>query len=173
MQPVFFFKGFHAAVVYRVSHVLWKLGPEEQAVALFLQSRTSELFGMDIHPGATIGNGVMFDHATGIVIGSTAIIGNDCYILHSVTLGATGKPCPGKRHPTLGNHCIMGANSTVLGDIVIGDGSTVGAAAVVTKSVPEGTVIIGVNQVVKKKELAAASPDDGDEYTWFYGDYAI
>ena len=91
----------------------------------------------------------MLDHGTGVVIGSTAVIGEDVYMLHGVTLGATGKPVPrgSKRHPTLGRGCTVGANATVLGDIVVGDGATVGAGATVTKAVPPGATVVGVNSV--------------------------
>ena len=102
LQPLMFFKGFHALQVYRVAHVLWERGgAADRGAALLLQCRVSEAFSVDIHPAATIGNGVMLDHATGIVIGATAVLGDDIYMLHQVTLGATGKPTFGaKRHPT-------------------------------------------------------------------------
>merc|ERR1712079_782525 len=100
-----------------------------KTAALHLQSRVSELFGVDIHPAATIGSGVMLDHASGVVIGATCVLGNDIYILHSVTLGSTGKPVSKglKRHPTIGSHCTLGAGCTVLGNVSVGDGATVGA----------------------------------------------
>ena len=151
LQPFLFFKGFHALSVHRVANSLWRAGGKvERAAALFLQSRASELFGVDIHPGATIGSGVMLDHASGIVIGGTAVLGCDLYILHSVTLGATGKPtAPGaKRHPTIGSRCTLGAGCTVLGDVCVGDGATVGAAAVATRDVPPGATVVGVNKLV-------------------------
>ena len=132
---------------YRIAHALWDDGDE--GAALLLQSRASELFAVDIHPMATLGAGVMLDHGTGVVIGSTAVIGDDVYMLHGVTLGATGKPVPrgSKRHPTLGRGCTVGANATVLGDIVVGDGATVGAGATVTKAVPPFSTVVGVNSV--------------------------
>ena len=164
LQPLLFFKGFHALQVYRVAHALWHRGGEaNQGAALLLQSRASEAFSVDIHPGATIGNGVMLDHATGVVIGSTAILGDDIYMLHQVTLGATGKPTFGaKRHPTVGSGVVLGAASTVLGDVTVGNRVTVGAAAIVTKDVPDDATVIGVNKLVEKKDPAA------DEYTWYY-----
>jgi serine O-acetyltransferase len=164
LQPMLFFKGFHALQVYRVAHMLWgRGGTADQAAALMLQSRVSEAFSIDIHPGATIGNGVMLDHATGVVIGSTAILGDDIYMLHQVTLGATGKPTFGaKRHPTVGSRCVLGASSTVLGDVTVGDGCTVGASAIVTRDVPDDTTVVGVNKLVQKKD------PESDEYTWYY-----
>ena len=146
-QPLFLFKGFQSVLAYRIAHALWADGDE--GAALLLQSRASELFAVDIHPTATLGAGVMLDHGTGVVIGSTAVIGDDVYMLHGVTLGATGKPVPrgSKRHPTLGRGCTVGANATVLGDIVVGDGTTVGAGATVTKAVPPNSVVVGVNSV--------------------------
>ena len=110
-----------------------------------LQSRASELFAVDIHPAATIGPGVMLDHGTAIVIGATAVLGSDLYILHQVTLGATGKPMGGaKRHPTVGDRVVLGAGCTILGDVTVGSDATVGAAAVVTRDVPEMGTVVGV-----------------------------
>ena len=158
LQPFLFFKGFHAVSVHRVANLLWRTGGSvERAAALFLQSRASELFGVDIHPAATVGSGVMLDHASGVVIGGTAVLGCDLYILHSVTLGATGKPTePGaKRHPTIGSHCTLGAGCTVLGNVSIGDGATVGAAAVATRDVPPGATLVGVNKLVTAQQPRA------------------
>ena len=172
LQPFLFFKGFHALATHRVAHSLWLDGSAaSQGAALMLQSRCAELFALDIHPAARIGNGVMFDHATGIVIGSTAIVGSDVYMLHGVTLGATGKPTGGrKRHPTVGSRVILGAGSTVLGDITVGDGCTVGAAAIVTRDVPDGSTVVGVNKVVERRDASEEKikEDGGDEYTWFW-----
>eukprot|EP00316_Scyphosphaera_apsteinii_P002267 CAMPEP_0119315522 /NCGR_PEP_ID=MMETSP1333-20130426/36207_1 /TAXON_ID=418940 /ORGANISM="Scyphosphaera apsteinii, Strain RCC1455" /LENGTH=303 /DNA_ID=CAMNT_0007320915 /DNA_START=148 /DNA_END=1059 /DNA_ORIENTATION=+ len=172
LQPMMFFKGYHALAAHRFAHELWKIGKSvsasgeltaESYAALLIQSRCSELFGVDIHPAATIGPGVMLDHATGIVIGSTAIIGSDIYCLHQVTLGATGKPTFGaKRHPTVGNRCVLGAGSTVLGDITVGDDATIGAAAIITRDVPIGATVVGINKVVEKQGLVEC------EYTWMY-----
>mmetsp|Transcript_23858 Transcript_23858/g.35673 ORF Transcript_23858/g.35673 Transcript_23858/m.35673 type:complete len:327 (+) Transcript_23858:1-981(+) len=200
LQPALFFKGFQALAVYRVAHVLWQTGsPANKGAALMLQSRACELFAVDIHPGAKIGNGVMLDHATGVVIGGTAVLGNDLYILHQVTLGATGKDTGGKkRHPTVGSGAVLGAGSTVLGDVSIGVGATVGAGAIVTKDVPDHGTVIGVNKLVERKvsvdstpekkhrlvqqeylpannihKLASADRED-EEFTWMYNeDFAI
>lgn len=171
LQPALYFKGFHALAVYRVAHSLWQAGsPANRGAALMLQSRASELFAVDIHPGACIGNGVMLDHATGVVIGSTAILGNDLYILHGVTLGATGKPTGGaKRHPTIGSHVVLGAGCTVLGDITVANDATVGAKAIVTKDVPEGDTCVGVNKLlgtgclVVNSSPSTDAPSNGQE----------
>jgi len=168
LQPLLFFKGFHALATHRVAHALWTSGSEADAgAALMLQSRVSECFGVDIHPGASMGPGIMFDHATGVVVGGTAVLGSDIYVLHQVTLGATGKPMGGKkRHPTVGDRCTLGAGCTVLGDIEVGDGATVGAAAIVTRDVPADATVVGVNKLVEKKSLETEG--DIDEFTWFY-----
>jgi serine O-acetyltransferase len=171
LQPMLFFKGFHALTTMRVGHALWNEGgAANQGAALMLQSRVSELFGVDLHPGAKIGNGVMLDHATGIVIGSTAVVGSDVYMLHGVTLGATGKPTGGaKRHPTVGSRVILGAGCTVLGDVTVADGCTVGALGIVTKDIPEGSTVVGVNKIVSRPETATAdAPAAKDDYTWYY-----
>jgi serine O-acetyltransferase len=173
LQPFLFFKGFHALTTQRVANSLWRDGgATSQGAALMLQSRCAELFSVDIHPAATIGNGVMLDHASGVVIGSTAVIGSDVYMLHGVTLGATGKPTGGaKRHPTVGSRVVLGAGSTVLGDIAIGDDSTVGAMAIVTKDVPDGATVVGVNKVVSRADVPKdeSAKDTDDAYTWYYG----
>ena len=106
----------------------------------------------------------MLDHATGVVVGSTAVLGSDLYCLHGVTLGATGKPTFGaKRHPTVGSRCVLGASSTVLGDVKVGDDCTVGASAIVTRDIPDAATVVGVNKLVEKKD----SKSD-DKYTWYY-----
>ena len=171
LQPLLFFKGFHALATYRVAHTLWCGGGAAQmGAALMLQSRASELFGVDIHPAATVGNGVMLDHATGVVVGSTAVLGSDLYCLHGVTLGATGKPTFGaKRHPTVGRACVLGAGATVLGDVAVGDGATVGAGAIVTRDVPAGSTVVGVNKLVEKPPPGAADGgEEVDPFSWFY-----
>ena len=152
-QPCFFFKGFQALTTYRVAHHLWgEGGAAHIGAALLLQSRMAELFAVDIHPAAVIGAGIMLDHASGIVIGATTILGNDIYMLHSTTLGSTGKPMGDRRrHPKIGDSCVLGAGCTVLGDVTIGDKVTIGAAAVVTKDCPAGVSVIGVNNVIQRK----------------------
>lgn len=134
------FKGFQACVGYRIGHKLWKEG--RILLALVLQSRISEVFGVDIHPAATIGKGVLFDHATGVVIGETAVVGDNVAILHHVTLGGSGKTV-GDRHPKIGSGVLIGAGATILGNIKVGDGAKIGAGAVVLTEVPPRTTAVG------------------------------
>ncbi|MCV2503723.1 MAG: serine O-acetyltransferase, partial [Neisseriaceae bacterium] len=112
-------------------------------LALFLQNRSSEVFGVDIHPGATIGKGIMSDHGTGVVIGETAVLGNDISLLHGVTLGGSGKET-GDRHPKIKDGVMIGANASILGNITIGEWARVGAGSVVTRNVPPHVTVIGV-----------------------------
>eukprot|EP00629_Pelagomonadales_sp_RCC1024_P001188 CAMPEP_0119287954 /NCGR_PEP_ID=MMETSP1329-20130426/36442_1 /TAXON_ID=114041 /ORGANISM="Genus nov. species nov., Strain RCC1024" /LENGTH=288 /DNA_ID=CAMNT_0007288731 /DNA_START=172 /DNA_END=1034 /DNA_ORIENTATION=+ len=137
------FKGFHALSTYRAAHALWaRDDPAARQLALLLQGRASSAFGVDIHPGATIGSGVFIDHATSVVIGEQATLGDDCYVLHGVTLGATGKVRNGRRHPTIGSGCTLGSLCSVLGPITVGDGATIGACATVTKNVEAGATVV-------------------------------
>lgn len=148
LRPFLFFKGFQAIQLYRMAHVLWEQGNKD--LASFLQYRTSVAFGVDIHPAALIGHGIMFDHATGIVIGETAIIEDDVSMLHGVTLGGTGKE-RGDRHPKIRRGVMIGANSTILGNIEIGEGAVVAAGSMVLKPVPPHMTVAGVPaQIVGK-----------------------
>lgn len=135
------YPGVHALWTHRVSHALWKRGARTPARVLSSVARA--LTGVDIHPEARLGRRVFIDHATGVVIGQTAEVGNDVVIFHGVTLGGVAMT-PGKRHPTVGDHVMIGAGAKVLGPITIGNGVKVGANAVVVKDVPCGTVAIGV-----------------------------
>jgi serine O-acetyltransferase len=135
------FKGFQAIQVHRLAHQLWKDGRKD--LALFLQSRNSEVFSLDIHPAAKIGQGVMFDHATGIVVGETAVIENNVSILQSVTLGGTGNEA-GDRHPKIKQGVMIGAGAKILGNITIGEGAKVGAGSVVLADVPAHVTVVGV-----------------------------
>ncbi|WP_413700092.1 serine O-acetyltransferase [Psychromonas sp. KJ10-10] len=139
--PLLYLKGFHAIQVYRVSHWLWN--QKRIPLALYLQNRGSELFGVDVHPVARIGKGIMFDHATGVVVGETAVIENNVSLLQGVTLGGTGKDC-GDRHPKIREGVMIGAGAKVLGNIEIGVGAKIGASAVVLESVPAHTTVAGV-----------------------------
>ncbi|MEL7389946.1 MAG: serine O-acetyltransferase [Pseudomonadota bacterium] len=141
LQPFLFFKGFLALQTHRIANHLWKQGRE--TLAFQFQSRASELFAVDIHPAATIGKGVMLDHATDITIGETAVIGNDCSLLHGVTLGGTGKEV-GDRHPKIGNGVLLSVGAKVLGNIHIGDEAKVAAGSVVLKNVPAQCTVAGV-----------------------------
>ena len=147
-----YLKGFHALQAYRVAHWLW--GQGRQHLALFLQSRISAVFGVDIHPAARIGSGVMFDHATGIVIGETAEVGDDVSILHEVTLGGTGKQA-GDRHPKVRSGVMIGAGAKLLGNIVVGQGAKIGAGSVVLKDVRPHCTVAGVPaEVVGRPRVA-------------------
>ena len=135
------YPGVHALWTHRVSHALWTHGARTPARVLSSMARA--ITGVDIHPEATIGRRVFIDHATGVVIGQTAEVGNDVVIFHGVTLGGVAMT-PGKRHPTVGDHVMIGAGAKVLGPITVGTGVKIGANAVVVKDVPCGTVAIGV-----------------------------
>jgi len=141
LQAFLYFKGFMAIQTYRCAHALYK--SSRDLLSFHLQNRSSELFGVDINPAAKIGYGIMLDHATGFVMGETAVIGNECSILQGVTLGGTGK-ADQDRHPKIGDRVLIGANASVLGNIIIGDGSKVAAGSVVLKPVPEGCTVAGV-----------------------------
>ena len=139
--PFLYFKGFHALEAYRVAHRLWQQGRE--SMALFMQNRISGVFAVDIHPAARLGHGIMLDHATGVVIGATAVVGNDVSIMQSVTLGGTGKE-DGDRHPKVGNGVLISCGAKILGNIRIGDGAMIGAGSVVLQEVPPHTTVAGV-----------------------------
>jgi serine O-acetyltransferase len=141
VQPFLFFKGFQALQTHRVAHWLWSQGRE--TLAFFLQSRMSELFQVDIQPGARIGRGVFVDHGTGIVIGETAVIGDDVSMLQGVTLGGTGSE-RGDRHPKIGKGVLLGAGAKVLGNIHVGDYAKIASGSVVLKPVPAGCTAAGV-----------------------------
>ncbi len=141
VQPFLFFKGFMALQTHRVSHWMWTHGRE--SLAHYLQSRSSEIFQVDIHPGAKVGSGIFFDHGTGIVVGETAVIGDDVSMLHGVTLGGTGAE-RGDRHPKIGKGVLLGAGAKVLGNIKIGDYAKVASGSVVLKPVPAGCTAAGV-----------------------------
>jgi serine O-acetyltransferase len=141
LQPILFFKGFQALQAYRMAHWLWQTGRTD--MAYFVQMRCSECFGVDIHPAAVIGTGVMIDHAHSIVIGETATVGNDVSMLHSVTLGGTGKE-DGDRHPKIGDGVMIGAGAKVLGNIRVGHHSRIAAGSVVLHEVPCCKTVAGV-----------------------------
>ncbi|KAM6601888.1 hypothetical protein CsatA_021497 [Cannabis sativa] len=134
------FKGFQASQAHRVAHKFWCQG--RTAMATLIQSRVSEVFGVDIHPGAKIGSGLVIDHANGVVIGETAVVGENVTILHNVTLGGTGK-VSGDRHPKIGDGVFIGAGSKVLGSVRIGEGAKIGAGSVVLKDLPPNTTAVG------------------------------
>lgn len=139
--PLLYFKGFHALQAYRIGHWLWLQG--RQALAIYMQNQISVAFGVDIHPAATIGCGIMIDHATGIVIGETAVVENNVSILQSVTLGGTGKTS-GDRHPKIREGVMIGAGAKILGNIEVGKGAKIGAGSVVLQTVAPHTTAAGV-----------------------------
>jgi serine O-acetyltransferase len=141
MEPVLYFKGFHAIQTHRFAHWLWQRG--RQDFALYLQSRSSEVFQTDIHPAARMGRGLFLDHATGLVVGSTAVIADDVSMLQDVTLGGTGKQ-RGDRHPKIGRGVLIGAGAKILGNIEVGPCARVAAGSVVLEAVPRNTTVAGV-----------------------------
>jgi len=141
VQPILFFKGYQALQAYRVAHWLWREGRHD--LAYFLQMRISELFGVDAHPAARLGKGIMIDHAHSIVIGETAVVGDNVSMLHAVTLGGTGKD-DDDRHPKIGDGVLIGAGAKVLGNIRIGNCSRIAAGSVVLDDVPQCTTVAGV-----------------------------
>jgi serine O-acetyltransferase len=139
--PFLYFKGFQALQAYRVANCLFNAGRE--SLAFFLQSHISMVFGVDIHPAAKIGKGIMMDHATGIVIGETCVIEDDVSIMQNVTLGGTGKD-RGDRHPKIRRGVLVSAGSKILGNIEVGEGAKIGAGSVVLDPVPPHTTVVGV-----------------------------
>lgn len=147
--------GLHAVAMYRESHELWIAGRSEEARKINYEAHS--ITGADIHPGATIGRSFFIDHATGVVIGETAVIGDHVIMYQGVTLGGVSFN-KGKRHPTVGNHVVFGANSTVLGDIRIGNNVRVGAGSVVLKDVPDDCTVVGVpGKIIKRKGVNTES----------------
>ena len=139
--PLLYYKGFHAIQAHRINHWLWQQG--RRTLAYFLQNRASEVFGVDIHPAARFGHGIMIDHGTGVVVGETAVLGNDISLLHGVTLGGSGKES-GDRHPKIGDGVMIGANASVLGNIRVHNCAKIGAGSVVVEDVPAHTTVVGV-----------------------------
>ena len=156
LQVIFAYPGVHAIWGHRISHWLWNRGARVAARAFAELTRI--LTGVEIHPGAVLGAGLFIDHATGVVIGETAEVGDDVTIYHGVTLGGTGTDT-GKRHPTIGDRVILGAGAKILGPIKIGDDSRIGANAVVVKEVPSSSVVVGgPGQIISR-----ATPGTGDD----------
>ncbi|GAB4848396.1 serine/threonine-protein kinase HAL4/sat4 [Ancistrocladus abbreviatus] len=136
-----YLKGYHSLQSYRVAHALWNQG--RKILALALQSRISEVFGIDIHPAAKIGEGILLDHGTGVVIGETAVVGNRVSLMQGVTLGGTGKE-NGDRHPKVGDGALIGAGVAILGNIKIGEGAMIAAGSLVMKEVPPHSMVAGI-----------------------------
>jgi serine O-acetyltransferase len=156
-EIMLFMKGYQALQAYRFAHWLWKNG--RNSMACFIQNRMSEVFAVDIHPAAVIGKGILLDHATGLVIGETAVVEDNVSILHEVTLGGTGKES-GDRHPKVKKSVMIGAGAKILGNVVIGEGAKVGAGSVVLDDVPPHYTVVGVPaQIVGKTEVPEPSLD--------------
>lgn len=141
IEPVLYFKGFHAIQTHRLAHWMWERGRKD--FALYLQSRSSEVFQTDVHPAARIGKGIFLDHATGLVVGSTAVIEDDVSLLQDVTLGGTGKE-RGDRHPKIRRGVLIGAGAKILGNIEVGRCARVAAGSVVLTAVPNNKTVAGV-----------------------------
>jgi serine O-acetyltransferase len=152
IEPFLYFKGFHALQAHRLTHWLWTSG--ERDFALYLQSRSSEVFQTDIHPAAEIGRGIFLDHATGLVVGATSVIEDDVSLLQNVTLGGTGKET-GDRHPKVRRGAMIGAGAKILGNIEIGEDARVAAGSVVLNPVPPRTTVAGIPARV----VSVATPD--------------
>ena len=165
LEPVLFFKGFHALQCHRLAHWLWKR--DRRDFALYLQARSSEVFQTDINPGARIGKGIFLDHATGLVVGETAVIEDDVSMLHGVTLGGTGKQ-GGDRHPKIRKGVLIGAGAKILGNIEVGQCSRIAAGSVVLQPVPRNKTVAGVPAKVVG-EAGCAEPSRSMNQT-FAGD---
>ncbi len=158
--PLLFYKGFHALQSHRVAHWLWS--QERHSLAFYLQNQMSAIFSVDIHPAAQIGCGIMFDHATGVVIGETAIVEDDVTMLHGVTLGGTGKE-QGDRHPKVRQGVLIGASASVIGNIEIGAGAKIGAGSVVMKDVPPHVTVAGVPAEIVGRPHGDSPAEDVDQ----------
>ncbi|XP_012065369.1 serine acetyltransferase 4 isoform X2 [Jatropha curcas] len=165
-STLLYLKGYHSLQSYRVAHVLWNQG--RKILALALQSRISEVFGIDIHPAAKIGEGILLDHGTGVVIGETAVVGNRVSLMHGVTLGGTGKEV-GDRHPKVGDGALIGACATILGNIKIGEGAMIAAGSLVLKNVDPHSMMAGtpaklIGYVVGKDPSLTMKHDASKEF---------
>lgn len=169
-QAMLYFKGYQAVQCHRIAHWLWNKG--RRALALALQSRISETFHVDIHPGAQLGRGILLDHATGVVIGETAVLGDNVSMLHHVTLGGSGTGT-GVRHPTVGHGVLIGAGANILGPVSIGAGSKIGAGSVVVTDLPCHCVAVGVPARIVKMNILTEPVKDMDQCCDFILDYVI
>ena len=163
LTPFLYYKGFHALQAYRITRRLWL--SQRHSLALHLQSRTSERFGVDIHPGAQIGKGIMIDHATGVVIGETAVVEDNVSMLHGVTLGGTGKEC-GDRHPKVRRGVLLSTGATILGNIEIGECARIGAGSIVLRNVPPYCTAVGVPARLIQCPDASEEPALGMDHTF-------
>jgi serine O-acetyltransferase len=160
IEPFLYFKGFHALQAHRLTHWLWHHGDRD--FALYLQSRSSEVFQTDIHPAARFGQGIFLDHATGLVVGETAVVEDDVSMLQSVTLGGTGKES-GDRHPKIRRGVVIGSGAKVLGNIEVGEHARIAAGSVVLKSVPAHATVAGVPAKIMRIAAADEPARDMDQ----------
>ena len=166
--PFLYFKGFLALQAHRVAHHLWITGAN--SLAMYVQSRVSEVFAVDIHPAARIGKGLLLDHGTSIIIGETAVVDDNVSILHEVTLGGTGKES-GDRHPKVRSGVLIGAGAKVLGNIIIGEGAKIGAGSVVLDHVPPHTTVAGVPaRIVGRPEVASPALEMNQQFQHEFND---
>jgi serine O-acetyltransferase len=170
LEPLLYFKGFHALATHRFAHELWRQGRRD--FALYLQSQSSRIFAVDIHPAARIGRGLMLDHATGIVVGETASVGDNCSFLHAVTLGGSGKQT-GDRHPKIGTGVLIGAGAKVLGNVHVGNYSRIAAGSVVLQDVPPQRTVAGVPARVVGSAGTAEPAQTMDQCCLGPDDYAM
>ncbi len=160
IEPLLYFKGYHAIQASRLAHALWRAGKRD--FAFYVQSRASDALAADIHPAARFGKGIFLDHATGFVVGETAVVEDDVSILHGVTLGGTGKAA-GDRHPKIRRGVMIGADAIILGNIEIGQCSRIAAGSVVLHAVPPNSIVAGVPAKVVGVEPAAQPARDMDQ----------
>lgn len=153
------YPGVHALWVYRLAHRLWVLGGPAKLPARIISQVVRMLTGVEIHPGAVIGRRFFIDHGMGVVIGETAVVGDDVLMFHTSTLGGRSMS-KGKRHPTIGDRVMIGAGAKVLGPITVGDDAQLGANAVVVRDVPPGSVVVGVPGEVRRRPSAAGELED-------------
>lgn len=160
IEPLLYYKGFHAIQAYRLAHFLWRDGQRD--LALYVQSRASDALAADIHPAARFGKGIFLDHATGFVVGETAIVEDNVSILHNVTLGGTGKAA-GDRHPKVRRGVMIGAGAKILGNIEIGACARIAAGSVVLQTIPPNAVVAGVPAKIVGFETSAEPARDMDQ----------
>ena len=153
--PFLYYKGFHALQAHRIAHWLWQ--NNRKSLARLFQNRISAVLGVDIHPGARIGSGILMDHAHGVVIGETAVVGDDVSILHAVTLGGTGKES-GDRHPKVMRGVLIAAGAKILGNVTIGECAKIAAGSVVLEDVPPRTTVAGVPAKIVSQNLKTDEP---------------
>jgi len=154
LEVAILYSGIHAIWAYRLSHWLWTRPAHYRFAARFISQLTRHLTGVEIHPGATIGRRFFIDHGMGVVIGETAIVGDDVLMYHQVTLGGRTLG-PVKRHPTIGNRVLIGAGAKIIGAITVGDDSKIGANALVVHDIPAGSIVTGVPSKAKAGDIIA------------------